>query len=154
MACAYPINLCNSLGLGPSDLHHCVGCGRGPWLESIINFPFLPVALSWRPSLFLLRDSDIGHNTVRPGVLQFMGSQRVRCNWATEPNGAASFRPPRPNLPVIPGVSGLPTLTLRSPLMKKSSFWGISSRKSCRFSGTIQLPLLQHYWSRHRLEFS
>ena len=23
MACAYPINLCNSLGLGLSDLHHC-----------------------------------------------------------------------------------------------------------------------------------
>ena len=60
--CAYPINLCNSLGSGLSDLHHCV-CGRGPWLESVINFPFLPVALSWRPSLFPLGDSDIGHDT-------------------------------------------------------------------------------------------
>ena len=63
MACAYPITLCNSLGLGLSDLHHCVGCGRGPWLESVINFLFLPVALSWRPSLFLLGDLDIGHNS-------------------------------------------------------------------------------------------
>ena len=62
MACAHPINLCNSLGSGLSDLHHCIGCRRGPWLESVTNFPFLPVALSWRPSLFLLRDSDIGHN--------------------------------------------------------------------------------------------
>ena len=62
MACAHPINLCNSLGSGLSDLHHCIGCGRGPWLESLINFPFLPVALSWRPSLFPLGDSDIGHN--------------------------------------------------------------------------------------------
>ena len=60
--CAHPINLCNSLGSGLSDLHHCVGCGRGPWLESVINFPFLPVALSWRPSVFLLRDLDIRHN--------------------------------------------------------------------------------------------
>ena len=64
MVCAHPINLCNSLGSGLSDLHHCVGCGRGPWLESVINFPFLPVALSWRPSLFPLGDSDIGHNTL------------------------------------------------------------------------------------------
>ena len=62
MACAHPINLCSSLGSGLSDLHHCVGSGRGPWLESVINFPFLPVALSWRPSLFPLGDSDIGHN--------------------------------------------------------------------------------------------
>ena len=62
-ACAHPISLCNSLSSELSDLHYCVGCGRGPWLESVINFPFLPVALSWRPSLFPLRDSDIGHNT-------------------------------------------------------------------------------------------
>ena len=67
-ACAHPINLCNSLSSGLSDLHHCVGCGRGPWLESVINFPFLPVALSWRPSLFPLGDSDIGHNS-RNGII-------------------------------------------------------------------------------------
>ena len=65
-ACAYPINLCNTLGSGLSDLHHCIGCGRGPWLESVINFPFLPVALSWRSSLFPLGDSDIVHNNTRP----------------------------------------------------------------------------------------
>ena len=64
-ACAYPINLCNSLGLGLSDLHHCVGCSKGPWLESVINFPFLSVALSWRPSLFPLGDSDIRHNNIK-----------------------------------------------------------------------------------------
>ena len=64
MVCAHPINLCNSLGSGLSDLHQCVGCSRGPWLESVIKFPFLPVALSWRPSLFLLGDSDIGHNNI------------------------------------------------------------------------------------------
>ena len=66
-ACAHPINLCNSLGSGLSDLHHCVGCSRGPWLESVTNFPFFPVALSWRPSLFPLGASDIRHNTDRRG---------------------------------------------------------------------------------------
>ena len=64
MACAHPIHLCNSLGSGLSDLHHCAGCSIGPWPESVIKFPFLPVALSWRPSLFPLGDSDIGHNTL------------------------------------------------------------------------------------------
>ena len=68
--CAHPINLCKSLGLGLSDLHHCIGCGRGPGLESVINFPFLPVALSCRPSLFPLRDSDIGHNKSK--ILKFL----------------------------------------------------------------------------------
>ena len=71
MACSYPINLCNSLGSGLSDLHHCFGCSRGPWLESVINFPFLPVALSWRPSLFPLGDSDIGHNDHKGLVLRW-----------------------------------------------------------------------------------
>ena len=33
-----------------------------PWLESVINFPFLRVALSWKPSLFPLGDSDIRHD--------------------------------------------------------------------------------------------
>ena len=70
-ACAHPINLCNSLGSGLSDLHHCTECGRGPWLESVINFPFLPVALSWRPSLFPLGDLDIGHNILDQLVLFF-----------------------------------------------------------------------------------
>ena len=60
--CAHPINLCNSLGSRHSDLHHYVLCGRAPWLESVINFPFLPGALSWRPSLFPLGELDIGRN--------------------------------------------------------------------------------------------
>ena len=34
----------------------------------------------------------------------------------------ASFRIPRPNLPVTPGVSWLPTFAFQSPIMKRTSF--------------------------------
>ena len=63
----------------------------------------------------------------------------------------ASFCTPRPNLPVTPGVSWLPTLAFQSPIMKRTSFLGVSSRKSCRFHRTVQFQLLQHYWLGHRL---
>ena len=46
----------------------------------------------------------------------------------------ASFRIPRPNLPVTPGVSWLPTFASQSPLMKSTSFLGVSSRRSYRSS--------------------
>ena len=36
----------------------------------------------------------------------------------------ASFCTSRPNLPVTPGVSWLPTFAFQSPIMKKTSFWG------------------------------
>ena len=38
----------------------------------------------------------------------------------------ASFCIPRPNLPVTSGVSWLPTFAFQSPLMKRTSFWGVS----------------------------
>ena len=46
----------------------------------------------------------------------------------------ASFCTPRPNLPVTPGISWLPTFTFQSPIMKRTSFWGVSSRSSYRSS--------------------
>ena len=49
----------------------------------------------------------------------------------------ASFRIPRPNLPVTPGVSWLPTFAFQSPIMKRTSFWGISSQRSCRSSQNL-----------------
>ena len=51
----------------------------------------------------------------------------------------------RPNLPVIPGVSWLPTFAFQSPIMKRTSFLGVSSTR------TVQLQLLQCYWLAHRL---
>ena len=46
----------------------------------------------------------------------------------------ASFCTPRPNLPVTSCVSCLPTFAFQSPIMKRTSFLGISSRRSCRSS--------------------
>ena len=62
----------------------------------------------------------------------------------------ASFRTPRPNLPVTPGVSWLPTFAFHSPIMKRTSFWGVSSKGLVGLHRTIELQLLQHYWSGHR----
>ena len=45
-----------------------------------------------------------------------------------------SFCTPRPNLPVIPGISWLPTFAFQSTVMKSTSFFGISSRRSCTSS--------------------
>ena len=45
-----------------------------------------------------------------------------------------SFRTPRPNLPIIPGASWLPTFAFQSPIMKRTSFGGVSSKRSCRSS--------------------
>ena len=43
----------------------------------------------------------------------------------------ASFCTPRPNLPVTPGIFWLPTFTFQSPMMKRTSFLGVSSRRFC-----------------------
>ena len=45
-----------------------------------------------------------------------------------------SFCTPRPNLPVTPGISWLPTFAFQSPMMKRTSFLGVSFRRSCRYS--------------------
>ena len=45
-----------------------------------------------------------------------------------------SFCSPRPNLPDIPGISWLPTAAFQSLMMNRTSFLGISSRRSSRSS--------------------
>ena len=65
----------------------------------------------------------------------------------------ASFCTPRPNLPVTPGASWLPTFAFQSPIMKRTSFLGVSLKGLVSLHRTIQLQLLQHYWSGHRLGF-
>ena len=62
----------------------------------------------------------------------------------------ASFRIPRPNLPVTPGVFWLPTFGFQSPIMKSTSFLGVL-KGLVGLHRTIQLQLLQSYWSGHRL---
>ena len=46
----------------------------------------------------------------------------------------ASFCTPRPNLPVTPGISWLPTFAFQSPITKRTLFSGISSSRSYRSS--------------------
>ena len=58
-------------------------------------------------------------------------------------SSATSFHTPRPNLPVTPGVSLLPTFAFQFSIMKRTSFGGISFRRSCRSYRTILLQLLQ-----------
>ena len=42
----------------------------------------------------------------------------------------ATFCTPRPKLSVTPGISWLPTFAFQSPMMKRTSFLGVSSRRS------------------------
>ena len=58
----------------------------------------------------------------------------------------ASFRVPRPNLPVTPGVSWFPTFAFQSPIMKRTVFfWMLVVKGLVGLHRTIQLQLLQHY---------
>ena len=61
------------------------------------------------------------------------------------------FCTPRPNLPFIPVISWLPTFSLQSTIMKMTSFLLLVLEGLVGFYRTIQLQLLQHYWSGHRL---
>ena len=63
---------------------------------------------------------------------------------------AASFRIPRPNMPVTPGVSWLATFAFQSSIMKRTSFLGVSSEGLVCLYRTVQLQLFQHYWLGHR----
>ena len=62
-----------------------------------------------------------------------------------------SFLIPRPNLPVTPGVSWLPTFAFQSPIMKRTSFGVLVLEGLVGLHRTIQLQLLQPCWSGHRL---
>ena len=55
-------------------------------------------------------------------------------SFCTPNENPVSFCIPRPNLPVIPGISCLPTFALQFPMMKRASLFGVNSRRSCRSS--------------------
>ena len=65
----------------------------------------------------------------------------------------ASFCIPRPNLPVTPGVSWLPTFAFQSPIMKRTSFWVLVLEGLAGLPRPVQIQLLQLYWWRHRLDY-
>ena len=54
-----------------------------------------------------------------------------------------SFCTPRTNLPVTPGISRLPTFAFQSPMMKRTCFFGVSSRRSYRslYNGSTSASL-------------
>ena len=63
-----------------------------------------------------------------------------------------SISTPRPNLPVIPGISWLPTFTFQSPMMKRISlFLVLVLEDLVGLHRTGQLQLLWHQWLGHRL---
>ena len=59
----------------------------------------------------------------------------------------ASFHTPRPNLPVTPGISWLPTSAFQSPI-KGHLFWVLVLKGLVGLHRIIQLHC---YWLRHRL---
>ena len=63
----------------------------------------------------------------------------------------ASFHVARPNLPVTPGVSWLPTFAFQSPIMKRTSFGVLVLKGLVGLHKTVQLQFLQRYWLGHRL---
>jgi len=62
----------------------------------------------------------------------------------------ASFCTPRPNLTATPGVSWLPTFAFQSPIMKRTSFFGDSSRRSRRSSKNLSTSASPALLVRHR----
>ena len=63
----------------------------------------------------------------------------------------ASFCTPRPNVPVTPDIFWLPTFAFQSPMVKRTSFLMLVLEGLIGLHRTIQLQLLQHYSSGHRL---
>ena len=62
-----------------------------------------------------------------------------------------SFCTPRPNLPVTPGISWLPTFIFQSSSWKRYLSGVLVLEGFVGLYRTIELQLLQHYWSGHRL---
>ena len=63
----------------------------------------------------------------------------------------ASFRIPRPNLPVTPGASCLPTFAFQSPVMKRASFGVLVLKGLVGLHRTIPLQLIHGRILGHRL---
>ena len=58
----------------------------------------------------------------------------------------ASFVHQGPKLPIFPGISWFPTFAFQCPTMKRTSFFGVSSRRFCRSSKNWSAQLLWHQW--------
>ena len=63
----------------------------------------------------------------------------------------ASVCTPRPNFPVTPGISWLPTFTFQPPIMSRTSFLVLVLEGLIGLDRTVELQLLHHYWLGHRV---
>ena len=104
-----------TLMLGGIGGRRRTGRQRRRWLDGITDS--MDVSLSELRELVMDREAWYA---VIHGV---PGSWTRLSDW-TELNWTASFRIPRPNLPITPGVSWLPTFAFQSPIMKRISFFG------------------------------
>ena len=64
----------------------------------------------------------------------------------------ASFCTPRPNVPITPAVSWLPTFAFQSTTVKMTSFLMLVIEGVVGLHRTIQLKLLQHQWLEYKVE--
>ena len=65
----------------------------------------------------------------------------------------ALFCIPKPNVPVTPGSSWLPTFAFQFPILKRTSFFLVVVLEVLMgLHRTVQLQLLQYYWSGHGLD--
>ena len=73
------------------------------------------------------------------------------CSWQNSNSlGPAPFHIPRPNLPVTPGVSWLPTFAFQSPVAKGHIILVLVLEGVVDLHRTIQFQLLEHQWVGHR----
>ena len=119
--------------------------------KNIIN-QISVLAIWWHPcvesSLVLLKEGVCYDHCVLLTVVLLAMTSAFSCSISLCP---ASFCTPRPNLPVTAGVSWLPTFAFQSPIMKRTSFLGVSSKRPLGLHRTVQLQLLQRYWLGQRI---
>ena len=86
--------------------------------------------------------------TGRPGVLRFMGLQRVRHDWATELNWTATLYPLNNNFPIsTPPVSGSHYSTYFSQCFISLNFTTLSAEREYNHTKFVLLPLSYFTWN-------
>ena len=110
-----------TLMLGKIEGRRRSGQQRMRWLDGIIDL--MDMGLGGLQELVMDREAWCA---VVHGVTK---SQTRLSDW-TELNWFCT----RPNLPVTPAISWLPTFAFQSPIIKRTPFLDVSSRRSCRSS--------------------
>ena len=93
----------------------------------------------WRSWSWMVRPTRPSRtNTPKRCSFHYRGleckSRKSRNTWSNRQIWPWSTEWKRANLPVAPGFSWLPTFVFQSPIMKRTSFGGIISKRYCRSS--------------------